>query len=54
MHGHDMKEGIRAQVIDKDRNPQWNPATLEEVSEQDVARLFEKSTNLSGLDLQEK
>lgn len=29
----DLKEGIRAQVIDKDRNPQWSPATFDEVSD---------------------
>jgi enoyl-CoA hydratase len=23
--GHDLREGIRAQVIDKDRNPRWDP-----------------------------
>jgi enoyl-CoA hydratase len=27
----DLAEGIRAQVIDKDRNPQWNPATIDGV-----------------------
>ncbi len=37
-HGHDFFEGIRAQLIDKDRNPQWNPVKLESVSEDDVAR----------------
>ncbi|MGO3152356.1 MAG: 3-hydroxyisobutyryl-CoA hydrolase [Galactobacter sp.] len=30
--GHDFPEGIRAQVIDKDRHPRWEPATLEEVA----------------------
>ncbi|GAA4958835.1 enoyl-CoA hydratase/isomerase family protein [Actinoplanes utahensis] len=28
----DLAEGIRAQIIDKDRRPRWNPATLAEVS----------------------
>lgn len=27
----DLAEGIRAQVIDKDRTPRWNPATLDAV-----------------------
>jgi enoyl-CoA hydratase len=38
--GHDFAEGIRAQVIDKDRNPQWRPATLSEVSADDVDAHF--------------
>lgn len=37
----DLAEGIRAQVIDKDRNPQWSPATLAEVTGADVALAFE-------------
>ncbi|MDZ4092327.1 MAG: enoyl-CoA hydratase/isomerase family protein [Arthrobacter sp.] len=38
--GPDFREGIRAQVVDKDRNPQWQPATLAEVSRDDVASYF--------------
>ena len=36
----DLKEGIRAQVIDKDRNPQWNPASLAEVSDEQVQSIL--------------
>lgn len=32
---HDLAEGIRAQVIDKDRTPHWQPATLAEVGSVD-------------------
>jgi enoyl-CoA hydratase/carnithine racemase len=28
----DFAEGIRALLIDKDRNPRWNPATIEEIT----------------------
>ncbi|MGW4055302.1 enoyl-CoA hydratase/isomerase family protein [Streptomyces sp. NPDC004779] len=36
--GHDLVEGIRAQVVDKDRDPRWRPAGLAEVTDADVAR----------------
>ncbi|MEV7196255.1 enoyl-CoA hydratase/isomerase family protein [Streptomyces sp. NPDC093510] len=36
----DLAEGIRAQVIDKDRDPRWSPATLGEVTGADVDRFF--------------
>ncbi|GAA4870933.1 enoyl-CoA hydratase/isomerase family protein [Kitasatospora terrestris] len=37
---HDLVEGIRAQVVDKDRDPKWRPATLAEVTEAEVAGFF--------------
>ncbi|MFE7095636.1 enoyl-CoA hydratase/isomerase family protein [Streptomyces erythrochromogenes] len=37
---HDLVEGIRAQVIDKDRDPRWSPAALEDVTPADVDRYF--------------
>ncbi|MFT4233451.1 MAG: enoyl-CoA hydratase/isomerase family protein [Microbacterium sp.] len=36
----DMPEGIRAQMIDKDRSPKWQPATLAEVPEDIVGVAF--------------
>lgn len=36
----DFREGIRAQVVDKDRNPQWKPANLHEVHAAEVQRFF--------------
>lgn len=43
----DFREGVRAQVIEKDRTPHWAPATLEEVSASAVASFFE-STDAIG------
>lgn len=37
----DFAEGVRAQVIDKDRAPAWNPATLAEVDPAWVQRQFD-------------
>ncbi|MER8188645.1 enoyl-CoA hydratase/isomerase family protein [Kitasatospora sp. NPDC094015] len=36
----DLAEGIRAQVIDKDRTPHWHPATLDAVAPAAVDRYF--------------
>jgi enoyl-CoA hydratase len=36
----DLAEGIRAQVIDKDRNPRWSPPTLDQVTADDVEGYF--------------
>jgi len=40
MASHDFIEGVRAAVVDKDRNPRWRPARLEEVEPAMVDRYF--------------
>jgi enoyl-CoA hydratase len=40
VYGHDMYEGVRAVIIDKDNAPRWRPGTLAEVSDHEVARYF--------------
>ena len=40
LRSHDFVEGIRAQLVDKDRNPQWSPSSLAAVTEADVAPYF--------------
>ncbi len=37
---HDLVEGIRAQVIDKDRNPKWSPPSLAAVTTADIEAYF--------------
>ena len=40
LRSHDLVEGIRAQLVDKDRNPAWSPRSLAEVSTADVEAYF--------------
>ncbi|MEM9232805.1 MAG: enoyl-CoA hydratase/isomerase family protein [Pseudomonadota bacterium] len=51
--GKDFYEGVRAQVIDKDRRPAWSPEKLSEVEEAHIAAYFELPADgqldLSGL-----
>jgi enoyl-CoA hydratase len=38
----DFREGVRAAVIDKDRNPKWSPARIEDVTPAMVAPYFDE------------
>jgi enoyl-CoA hydratase len=38
--GHDLYEGIRSVIIDKDQAPRWQPATLDAVGVAEVERHF--------------
>jgi len=38
---HDFYEGVRAALIDKDRQPKWQPATVGDVSDSDIEACFQ-------------
>lgn len=40
LRSHDLVEGIRAQLVDKDRNPKWSPASLAQVTPAEVESYF--------------
>ena len=42
VYGHDMYEGVRAVIIDKDNAPRWRPAALADVTDAEVGRYLEK------------
>ena len=52
MRGHDFREGVRAALVDKDRNPAWSPARLETVTPAAVNAFF-KAPDFGGLGLAE-
>lgn len=41
MHGHDFFEGVRAQIIDKDRMPKWSPGKIDEIDTIKIAEYFD-------------
>jgi enoyl-CoA hydratase len=43
---HDFLEGIRAAIVDKDRDPHWQPSRLEDVTAQIVDRHFKSVGDL--------
>lgn len=38
--GHDFREGVRAQLLDKDGKPHWRPEALAEIKNADIADYF--------------
>ena len=40
LHSHDLFEGVRAAIVDKDRSPRWFPATLAQVEEETIAAML--------------
>ncbi|CAF0846590.1 unnamed protein product [Adineta steineri] len=42
MKRNDFFEGSRAVLVDKDNKPRWQPTALSDISDDDIARFFEK------------
>src|SRR5690606_11277165 len=51
--GTELAEGIRAQLIDKDRSPRWKPARLEDVTVDEVAAFFDPVNGIDNLLIQQ-
>jgi len=43
---HDLVEGVRAAIIDKDRSPRWSPATLAQVEDEAIAATLQGSGDI--------
>jgi enoyl-CoA hydratase len=46
--GPDFAEGVRAQLIDRDRNPHWSHTGIEDVSRAEVLSYFEPLDQVAG------
>ena len=51
MRAHDHYEGVRAKMIDKDNAPDWRPARLEDVRDDDIDAYLAPLTDVPELDL---
>jgi enoyl-CoA hydratase len=40
LRSHDLFEGVRAAIVDKDRSPRWSPATLAQVEDETIAAML--------------
>ena len=40
MEKHDFYEGVRANLVDKDRNPKWDPDNINEINEEIINSHF--------------
>ena len=45
----DFAEGVRAQVVDKDKSPRWQPSELADITEQSIDGIFAAMPSGQGL-----
>ena len=45
----DFAEGVRAQVVDKDRSPKWQPSELADISNELLGAVFADLPSSEGL-----
>ena len=45
----DFSEGVRAQVIDKDKSPRWQPSELADISNESLDAIFSPMPKGEGL-----
>ena len=47
----DFREGMRAQIVDKDRNPTWRHASISKIDQAEIDAIFAPLTTVPGLAL---